>query len=105
MASAKQLTGGTNDVNPQWWNLGMLVEIPAPEGVEHSTFNYWFYDGPVCGTTYWQNGGFDPSLPAILPSGYATCAAAAGAFPLIPYNYKWRATTKEFNIPLLPINR
>jgi hypothetical protein len=24
MATSKQLTGGTNDVNPQWWSLGQL---------------------------------------------------------------------------------
>lgn len=101
MASAKQLTGGTNDVNPQWWNLGRLDFDPLQP--EHSEFNYWFYDydGVSCLQPFWQTGRYhDEYPPPVLPSGFAVCANAASSFPVLPYNYKWRQMTKAYSMSL-----
>lgn len=102
MATAKQLTGGTNDVNPQWWILGSVQTGP---NTTSGKFNYWFFNRTPaggCDGHHWQGTqGFDPQLPMThFFSGDVDCANAVGVFPPLPYVVLFAEGTIALNMPI-----
>lgn len=98
MSTTRQLTGGTNDVNPQWWTLGPVSSAASVAAGGHTSFNFMFYDGPVCGPRYWQNGGYDEKLPPVIwSSGYSTCSDGGLRYPSGAF---WTSDTLAYKTPI-----
>lgn len=104
MATSKALTGGTLDVNPQWWNLGTIPCVTPARGDSP----LWFFEGDIhgCYGSHWQTPQNPiPNGAPIYPSGYVDCINASGMFPKAPYNLPFFKGEEAFDIPILDIHR